>query len=329
MNPDKIIDADLTNWDISIRNEDLAYWIALNSVRDRSTIDIVKAMIRESVPVHYLWQENADHLAEKHHVNLESLKKLRVRFGKIHFQNILNDLGRMIGEGIRVVPITDPKFPKKLEYRSIVSHPTPLVMLEKGAEVNVDRAIAIVGTRNPSLKGRFSALELAENFAGKGYVVISGLARGVDEFAHVGAMKHPDGLTIGVLPWLGSIYPPEHESLAEDITKKGMLISDVYAISIPFGNKSRFIERNAIISGLSDFVVAIETDEEGGTIRAAEIAIKQGVKVYALHIGGNPRSERGYKKLIQMGAIGFDNITELEGLISDSKSQQGSLSADV
>lgn len=319
MNSDRDTGGDLPNWDMLPPQEELAYWIALNSVRDRNTINIAKAMIQESMAVAYLWQENTDYLAERLHIDAESLRKLRVKFGKIHFQSILNDIGRMMNEGTRIIPITNPKFPRKLELRSINSQPAPLVLLEKGTEVSTDKNVAIVGTRNPSIKGRLSALELAEHFAGKGYAVISGLARGIDEFAHVGAMKHPDGVTIAVLPWLGAIYPPEHESLAEDIAKKGMLISDVYAQSLPFGNKSRFIERNAIISGLSDFVVAIETDEEGGTIREAEIAINQGVKVYALHIKGNPRSERGYRKLIKMGAIGFENLTELEELTLTSK----------
>ena len=318
MDSHKISFKGLIDWNETSNQEEVIYWTALNSIRDNATLDIVRKLVEQSISISLLWKGDVNTLASQIQVDINSLKKLRVKFGKIHLQEVLNDIEMMRGEGIRLIPLFDPRFPKKLLERSISSHPAPLVLLEMGEEVNTTKSVAIVGTRNPSLKGRISALELAEHFAGKGYVVISGLARGIDEFAHVGAMKNPDGCTIGVLPWLGAIYPPEHESLSEDIVKRGMIVSDVYSRSLPFRNKSRFIERNAIISGLSDFVIAIETDEEGGTIREAEIALKQGVKVYAFHINGNSRSERGYKKLTNMGAIGFENSTELEQLTSNS-----------
>ena len=319
MSSNKLSYNDLSAWNGTSNQEELIYWTALNMVRDNTILDAAKKLIQESMPISILWQADTIALSNQIQVDVNILKKLRMKFGKIHLQEVLSNIENMKNEGIRIVPLFDPKFPKRLLDRSIRSHPAPLILLVRGEDVCLTKSIAIVGTRNPSLRGRVSALELADNFAGKGYVVISGLARGIDEFAHVGALENPNGRTIGVLPWLGAIYPPEHESLAEDIAKKGMLISDVYAQSLPFGNKSRFIERNAIISGLSDFVVAIETDEEGGTIREAEIAINQGVKVYALHIRGNPRSERGYRKLIKMGAIGFENLTELEELTLTSK----------
>jgi DNA processing protein len=320
MNSNKVIVNNLYNWtEDSDRDEELIYWVALNSIRNSIVLNMVNILLKYSKPVSALWSVDIDLLANAVPLERDDVKKLRVKFGKIHLRDMANDVEHMRNEGLRIIPLSHPRYPRRLVDRSIDSHPAPLVLLEKGEDINTMKSVAIVGTRNPSLKGRLSALEIADYFARKGYIIISGLARGIDEFAHVGALSHDGGNTIGVLPWLGTLYPPEHESLSEDIIKRGMIISDAYHRSLSFANKSRFIERNAIISGLSDFVIAIETDEEGGTIREAEIALKQGIQVYALHIVGNPRSERGYRKLTGMGAVGFENLAELEELLSKSK----------
>lgn len=133
-------------------------------------------------------------------------------------------------------------------------------------------AIAIVGTRKPSNDGVKYAKEVAKIFVKRGFVIVSGLALGVDTFAIKSALEN-NGKVIAVLPTLGKITPKSNKKLAEEIlNNKGLLISEWNTKSV---QRYMFIERNRIISGISLGIIVIETGIKGGTMWTINYAKKQ------------------------------------------------------
>ncbi len=160
-------------------------------------------------------------------------------------------------------------------------------------------SVSIVGSRKPSSYGRAVVLRLAEELASRGIVVISGLARGIDATAHLGALK--GGKTIAVLgSGLENIYPRENRPLFERIVEDGAVVSEFPAQSPPLG--FHFPIRNRIISGLSLAVVVVEAAKRSGSLITARLALEQNREVMA--VPGNITSElsQGTNWLIKSGA---------------------------
>ena len=154
--------------------------------------------------------------------------------------------------------------------------PEPPILLHVKGNINILKkdCIAIVGTRKPTEFGRNQAKEIGGNFAKEGYVVVSGLAEGIDSAAHMGALE-ANGLTIAVLAHgLDMVYPAKNKQLAETIlNNNGALISEYPINTRIFRNY--FVERDRIQSGLSLGVFVIETGIKGGTMHTVRFCEKQ------------------------------------------------------
>lgn len=135
-------------------------------------------------------------------------------------------------------------------------------------------SVAIVGTRKPTKEGKRAANKIAEFYGEGGFVIVSGLAQGVDSLSMKAALKI-GAPVIGVLPSpLDNIVPKKNEKLAMEILEKGGLLISEY----PEGNsvqKYHFIQRNRIISGISLSTVVVETSIKGGTMHTVNFAKKQ------------------------------------------------------
>jgi DNA processing protein len=179
-----------------------------------------------------------------------------------------------------------------------ISHPPPLFYI-KGELKEGEGMVAIVGTRMPSAYGRAITRQIAGDIARCGITVVSGLAKGIDSEAHIGALE--GGRTVAVLgSGLANIYPWENKELAERITKNGAVISE-----FPMSAKPRpehFPRRNRIISGLSYGVVVAEAPIGSGALITASHAASQGRDVMAVPGPANARTSRGTNKLIKDGA---------------------------
>ncbi len=157
---------------------------------------------------------------------------------------------------------------------SKISDPPVLLHIKGNIEILKKDCIAIVGTRKPSEFGRNQAKEIGVNFAKEGYVVVSGLAEGIDSAAHMGTLE-ANGLTIAVLAHgLDMLYPAKNKQLAETIlNNNGALISEY-----PLGTRifrNYFVDRDRIQSGLSLGVFVIETGIKGGTMHTVRFCEKQ------------------------------------------------------
>ena len=198
---------------------------------------------------------------------------------------------------IRAVAWNEPEFPPFL----LAIPDCPPVLWCRGVIESFSApAVAIVGSRAASAVGLQTAHRLAQDLAGLGLAIVSGLARGVDSAAHRGALLA--GRTIAVLgSGVDVIYPREHASLADAITKSGLLVSEYPPGTLPLA--FHFPARNRLISGLSRGVVVIEASEKSGSLITARCALDQGREVFA--VPGNVLSgrNRGGHALIRDGAV--------------------------
>ena len=173
------------------------------------------------------------------------------------------------------------------------------------------KAVAIVGSRHNTHYGEDVAYRLAYELAKRGVVVISGLAYGIDSIAHRGALA-ANGKTIAILGTrINEIYPKAHLSLAQEIIEKDGAIISEYAPDAKIYPKYSFLERNRLISGLSDAVVVVEAAERSGSLNTAAHALEQGKEVFAVPGNiTNPYSQ-GCNKLIKQGATPYTDPSDV------------------
>lgn len=176
----------------------------------------------------------------------------------------------------------------------------PLVLYRLGLPWTAVAAVAIVGSRAPTAPGVEFARILAEELAGAGCAVVSGMARGIDAAAHRGALRG-GGSTVAVLGCgVDVTYPPEHAGLREEILERGAIYSEYPPGSLPLPH--RFPARNRIVSGMSRGVVVAEAPERSGALITARLGLEQGREVMA--VPGNPwfAHTAGSNRLLREGA---------------------------
>lgn len=203
--------------------------------------------------------------------------------------------------GIEVIQSDSEYYPERLRG---ISDP-PVLLFVKGSPgcLASGLACAVIGTKEPSPYGLKYANWLGALLAGKGFVVVSGLARGCDTGAHQGCVQ-AKGPTVAVLAHgLDQVYPPENRDLAEQIlSTEGCLASEYPPGEKPF--KYSFVERDRIQSGLSSGLIVVETDLEGGTMHTVRFGLEERRPIACLkhpeHLASLAQA-RGNKKLIAEG----------------------------
>ncbi len=169
-------------------------------------------------------------------------------------------------------------------------------------EIEVQPSVAIVGTRACTTYGSDLASRYGEAAAEVGWAVVSGLARGIDHAAHVGALAG-DGPCVAVLgSGIDVVYPRRHRRLHDDIlARRGAVVSEYPPGTRPDG--WRFPTRNRIIAGLSDVTVVVEAGTTGGALITARIAVDYGIPVFAVPGDIDRPASAGTNLLIRDGAF--------------------------
>lgn len=211
---------------------------------------------------------------------------------------------------IQEIRITDKKYPRKL--KEIYNPPKKLFMLGN-AEILNNIGIAIIGSRKCSKYGIEMSQKFAYELAKHNINIISGLARGIDTYSHIGCLK-ANGKTIAVLgSGFNNLYPPENIGLANNILSKGGVIITEYEPNVKPLPKN-FPMRNRIISGLSEVIIVIEATKKSGTSITVDFALEQGKEVYALPGNINQITSNGTNELIKQGA---KPITTIQDVLED------------
>ncbi len=215
----------------------------------------------------------------------------------------LEELARL---NARLVTQTDAEYPERLRQ---IHDPPPFLYIRGHVEPQDTLAIAIVGARTASTYGRKMARELAQELAGCGVCVVSGLARGIDSEAHQASLA-TGGRTIAVLgSGLDVVYPREHIALAEQIAASGAVVSEFSLGSQP--EAGNFPYRNRVISGISLGTVVVEATEKSGSLITAQCALDQNREVFAVPGPVTASRSRGPHRLIKDGAKLVESIDDI------------------
>jgi DNA processing protein len=197
--------------------------------------------------------------------------------------------------GARLLCWGEPDYPPALA--QIDDAPPVLTVLGR-PELMLAAMVAVVGARNASANGRRLARELAAGLGEAGVVVISGMARGIDAAAHIGALD--TGSVAVVAGGADIVYPEENRGLYDALCERGAVVAE-----LPLGTEPQarhFPRRNRIISGIALGVVVVEAAAKSGSLITARYALEQGREVFA--VPGSPLDPRcrGANDLLRNGA---------------------------
>ncbi|MCH5351675.1 MAG: DNA-processing protein DprA [Clostridiales bacterium] len=209
---------------------------------------------------------------------------------------------------IEYVTRADPLFPASLSEREV---DPPLALYYKG-DIHLargDKNLAVVGTRRASPYGKYATEKIVKELASAGFTIVSGLATGIDGFAHASTLE-AGGKTIAVLgSGMNNVTPVSNLALFDKICKDGLVLSE-YPPDV-HGSVYTFPQRNRIISGLSKGVLVVEAAEKSGALITADCALEQGKDVFAVPGDIDKPRSVGTNKLIKQGGIAVTSAVDI------------------
>lgn len=246
---------------------------------------------------------------------LEALPELSKRGGRkkplvaAPVSKINQELEKIEAEGAEIIVFGDELYPAPL---AAIEDAPPVLMALGHSHLLEKDCIAIVGARNASAVGIKITTSFSEKLGQSGYVISSGMARGIDAAAHRGALESG---TIAVLAGGADVvYPRENSDIYQQIREAGLILSEM-----PFGTQPQarhFPRRNRIISGLALGVLVVEATHRSGTLITARLASEQGREVFA--VPGSPLDPRakGPNSLIRNGAQLTESVDDILEVLS-------------
>lgn len=295
---------------------DLYLWLSYSRVSTQKLNRIL-----EKIPPERLWEsfdgENKYSLDEK---TFNALKRTR----SVDYIERAKQYLKV--NNIEYVTRADPIFPVSLAQSEV--NP-PVVLYYKG---NIDIArepcLAVVGTRRASQYGKYATQKIVGELAEK-FVIVSGLATGIDGYAHTAALE-AGGTTIAVLgSGIFNVTPVSHLKLFDDICKKGLVVSEYTPDT--HASEYTFPQRNRLISGLSKGVLVVEAAAKSGSLITADCALEQGRDVFAVPGDIDKPRSFGTNKLIKEGATAVTqarDIFDFYDIPRDTEPKSKSLSLD-
>lgn len=281
--------------DCNKMHEQAKYFIAFNQFHEKIGPARIKKLLNYFGNLKDAWQTSESELIN---AGLEESSAKEVCAGRLTIDPE-KELEKVINEGLDVITILDENYPALLKE---IYDPPAIIYVKGQIKPEDEKALAIVGTRNPSPYGQQTASFLSGQLAQTGLTIISGLARGIDTLAHLTALQN-NGRTIAVIGSgldRNSIYPPSNKKLAEQIAEKGAVISE-YPLG-SFALKHHFPARNRVISGLALGTLIIEAPEKSGALLTARHALEQNREVFAVPGSIFSQNSLGPNNLIKMGA---------------------------
>jgi len=302
--------------------DDNLFWLALNTIRDKLNFSAISRSISKLGNAEKIWYSDSQELNAVGWSD-NSINALINARNTTNPDDFLGHLFEIDERGIHIIPFIDDRYPNQLKSSATSSYQPPLMLFVRGTITGHSKVAAVVGNRDATYFALSKAHSIANELASYGYTIISGLARGIDREAHLGALDSDNGKTIATLAWLDPVYPPEHNELSYDIEKRGGVLSEMFKEpkvkrSYSRYGRSRFVYRNRIISGLSNFIIAIESGSKGGTIWQVEIALAQKKRVYTLEPQDKQNRDKmnGFTRIVKMGAQPIRNVSDLSTLLA-------------
>ncbi|MEH7382510.1 DNA-processing protein DprA [Bacillus sp. JJ1533] len=227
-----------------------------------------------------------------------SKNQVNIFLKDLHSVSIQYMLKQYSNNNVGIITIIDQEYPRLL--KQIYDPPWVLYTSGDKSLLNCEKLLSVVGSRTPTATSKRSMAKVLVPLIKQNWVLVSGLARGIDTMAHRLAIDH-NGKTIAVIAGgLQYIYPLENKDLATTITHNHILISEYPPFTKP--EKWQFPMRNRIISGLTQGTLVVEAKERSGSLITADQALNQGREVFAIPGSILELSCVGTNKLIQSGA---------------------------
>lgn len=215
-------------------------------------------------------------------------------------------LRRLTESGLRLTHYGAPDYPESLFH---LHHPPVVLYLAGPAPLPGRRAVAIVGTRRATEYGRRMSRDLAGQLARRGWVVVSGMARGIDGAAHRGALD-AGGVTVGVVgAGLDRVYPAAHRDLFRRMRGRGLLVSEFPPGTTPA--PGLFPRRNRIIAALARAVIVVQAPARSGALITVQHALELGRQVFAVPGPVGPEASEGVHALLKDGAAPITEAADL------------------
>lgn len=282
---------------------DKIYWVWLSRIRGLGSIKIQKLLEIYKNPKN-IWNLNKNELMKTDGIG----EKIADEILKLEYKQNLDDFIKYMERyDIKLITIQDESYPSKL--KNIYDSPQ-ILYLKGNSKILNDRAIAIVGSRECTQYGKTVAENISYELANKNINIISGMAKGIDSYAHRGCLK-ANGKTIAVLgSGLDRIYPKENLMLYDEIIQKGGAVISEYVIGAE-AEKMNFPARNRIISGLSDGVIIVEAKNRSGALITVDFALEQGKNIFAIPGNILSKTSKGTNELIKQGAKCVTNVEDI------------------
>lgn len=214
-----------------------------------------------------------------------------------------------------LVTLADPGYPTRLLH---LADPPLLLYVEGSVPALSVRQIAIVGSRNATATGTATARELACGLVTGGWAITSGLAEGIDQAAHLGALdraRENDTVTVAVMgTGVDRVYPARHRPLASAIARHGALVSEQPVGAAP--KAEHFPRRNRLIAAFADGVLVVEAALRSGSLITARVAAELGREVFAVPGSIHSPQSRGCHWLIRQGACLVETQDNIESELS-------------
>lgn len=212
---------------------------------------------------------------------------------------------KIIKNNIKIITIESKEYP--LQLKKIYSPPL-CIFVRGNYKLLYKKSIGIVGSRDCSNYGKKTAYTFSKKLAQNNFVIISGLAKGIDSYAHKGAIYNSLNSTIAIIgTGLNICYPRENIMLEEIILKRGGCIVSEYLLDEE-PQKFHFPMRNRIVAGLCDKLIVIEARKRSGALITVDMAIENGKEVFAVPGNITSRYSSGTNELIKEGCCLIDNI---------------------
>lgn len=266
-------------------------WVKLNMVEAFSPLQILK-LLKDFGSPEKIIGASPKRLSSSLGMREERCSAAMKKIDSIDVKRELENAERL---GVKIITLDDPSYPKSLAE----IHDPPILLYVKG-DIGDEMRIGIVGSRKATMYGRLTSRGLAGDLANLGLVIVSGMARGIDTSAHIGALE-AGGRTVAVLgSGIDVVYPSENRALAKRISDCGALVSEFPLGRRPF--RRNFPRRNRIIVGLSLGLVVVEAEKRSGALISANLAAEYGREVFAVPGRIDTRQSEGTNALIQDGA---------------------------
>ena len=279
------------------------YLIALNQIEkigDRRIYELIK---------HY---ESVENIFEDKEKNLKELieKKFKFKINDFSKNEILDKAENIIKKSeeheIKILSLFDKEYPFNLKQ---IDNP-PYILYYKGDLKKLRRnSISIVGTRNPTNESKKYAFDIASKLSALNITIVSGMAKGIDKEAHLGAISSLVNTAAVLGNGIDIVYPSENVKVYNKLIESGIVVSEFEVGRKP--DRMNFPRRNRIISGLSYATIMVEASSKSGALITVDYALNQGREVYIAPYDEKLKEYFGNHKLYKEGAKIIYDITDI------------------